>query len=118
VASIPAELNEREMIELVTKHRVPLLSTPNAFPVPCAQRSGRRAKERDSRGAWRFAADVEKHDRRFVSDTGRREHVVPVAGALRCTQYNFLVRSGMKRVTRRSACEGAVDTTSTPCIGG
>ncbi len=40
---------------------------------------------------------------RFVTDTGwRPEHVVPVAGALRYTQYNFLVRLVMKRIARQA----------------
>ena len=37
------------------------------------------------------------------------ERVVPVAGALRYSQYNFLVRFVMKRIARKSG--GSTDTT-------
>lgn len=108
-ASVHAGRHEREMIELARTHRERLDGMPNAFlsvtlSEAGAERTGATAEERA-----RSTADVKKMIDRFVQDTGwHPKRIVPVAGALRYTRYNFLVRFVMKRIAR--AAGGSTDT--------
>jgi len=108
-ASVHAGQHEREMIELAKTHRERLDGMPNAFlsvtlSEAGAERTGATAGERA-----RSSADVTKMIDRFVHDTGwHPKRIVPVAGALRYTRYNFLVRFVMKRIARASG--GSTDT--------
>lgn len=108
-ASVHAGSHEREVIDLVKAHRESLQSMPNAFLSVTLSEAGVERKDATAEEHARFAADVRMMIDRFVADTGwRPEHVVPVAGALRYTQYNFLVRMVMKRIAR--AAGGSTDT--------
>jgi menaquinone-dependent protoporphyrinogen oxidase len=108
-ASVHAGQHEREMIELVKEHRESLQSVPNAFLSVTLSEAGAERKNATAEEHARFVADVRNMIDRFVTDTGwRPEHLVPVAGALRYTQYNFLVRLVMKRIARRAG--GSTDT--------
>lgn len=82
---------------------------PNAFLTVTLSEAGAERKDTTAEEHARFVADVAGMVDRFVADTGwRPEHVVPVAGALRYTQYNFVVRLLMKRIARASG--GSTDT--------
>lgn len=108
-ASVHAGAHEREILELVKAHRESLQSMPNAFLSVTLSEAGVERKEATAEERARFVADVKMMIDRFVADTGwRPEHVVPVAGALRYTQYNFFVRLLMKRIAR--AAGGSTDT--------
>jgi menaquinone-dependent protoporphyrinogen oxidase len=91
------------------KHREPLHSMPNAFLSVALSEAGAERTDATAEEHSRFVAGVRNMIDRFVTDTGwRPEHVVPVVGALRYTQYNFLVRLVMKRIARRAG--GSTDT--------
>lgn len=108
-ASVHAGTHEREMVELARAQREALASMPNAFLSITLSEAGAERKDTTPGQHARFVADVRGMIDRFVADTGwRPEHVVPVAGALRYTQYNFLVRLVMKRIARASG--GSTDT--------
>ncbi len=108
-ASVHAGTHEREMVELARAQREALASMPNAFLSITLSEAGAERKDATPEQHARFVADVRGMIDRFVADTGwRPEHVVPVAGALRYTQYNFLVRLVMKRIARASG--GSADT--------
>ena len=108
-ASVHAGTHEREMVELVKAQREALQSMPNAFLSVTLSEAGVERKDATAEEHARFVADVTGMIERFVGDTGwRPEHVVPVAGALRYTRYNFLVRFLMKRIARASG--GSTDT--------
>ena len=108
-ASVHAGTHEREMVELAKAQREALASMPNAFLSITLSEAGAERKDTTAEEHARFVADVRGMIDRFVADTGwRPEHVVPVAGALRYTRYNFLVRLVMKRIARASG--GSTDT--------
>lgn len=108
-ASVHAGTHEREMVDFVKRHRERLQSMPNAFLSVTLSEAGVERKDASPEEHARFVADVKKVTDRFVADTGwRPEHLVPVAGALLYTRYNFLVRLVMKRIAR--ACGGSTDT--------
>jgi menaquinone-dependent protoporphyrinogen oxidase len=108
-ASVHAGRHEREMIDLAKAHREWLQSMPNAFLTVTLSEAGVERKDASAQEHARFVADVRTMIDRFVTDTGwHPERVVPVAGALRYSQYNFLVRLVMKRIARQAG--GSTDT--------
>ena len=81
---------------------------PNATDAAGASRSKGQKSTPDSLEQWK-AGQLDNEDR-FVADTGwHPQRLVPVAGALRYSQYNFAVRMLMKRIARESG--GSTDTT-------
>jgi menaquinone-dependent protoporphyrinogen oxidase len=109
-ASVHAGQHEREMIDFVRAHRASLESMPTAFLSVTLSEAGAERKDATPEQHARFAADVQRMIDRFVHDTGwRPEHVVPVAGALRYSRYNFLVRLLMQRIARQAG--GSTDAT-------
>jgi menaquinone-dependent protoporphyrinogen oxidase len=108
-ASVHVGRHEREMIDFVRKQRERLDTMPNAFLSVTLSEAGVERKDTTPEEHARFAGDVRAMVERFVEDTGwRPEHVVPVAGALRYSQYNFVVRLIMKRIAREAG--GSTDT--------
>ena len=102
-ASVHAGRHEREMIALAKAHRAALQSIPNAFLSVTLSEAGAERMDATAAEHARFVADVARMIDRFVADTGwRPEHVVPVAGALLYTQYNFLLRWVMQRIARQA----------------
>jgi menaquinone-dependent protoporphyrinogen oxidase len=108
-ASVHAGTHEREIGEFAKAHRERLQSMPNAFLSVTLSEAGAERNDATAEEHARFVADVKKMADRFVEDAGwRPEHLVPVAGALPYTRYNFLVRLVMKRISRASG--GSTDT--------
>jgi menaquinone-dependent protoporphyrinogen oxidase len=108
-ASVHVGQHEREMVQFAKKHRARLPSVPNAFlSVTLSQASVQRETATAEEHA-RFVSHVQNTIDRFVGDTGwHPEHVVPVAGALRYSRYNFFVRLVMKCIARQVG--GSTDT--------
>jgi menaquinone-dependent protoporphyrinogen oxidase len=108
-ASVHAGRHEREMIQFAKKHRKDLQAMPNAFLSVTLSEAGAERKNATEQEHARFVCEVQTMIERFVSDTEwQPEHVVPVAGALRYSHYNFFVRLLMKGVARRAG--GSTDT--------
>jgi menaquinone-dependent protoporphyrinogen oxidase len=108
-ASVHAGRHEREMIDFARRHRETLRAMPNAFLSVTLSEAGAERKDVTPDEHARFVADVGAMTDRFVADTDwRPEHVVPVAGALRYSQYNFFVRLIIKRIARQAG--GSADT--------
>jgi menaquinone-dependent protoporphyrinogen oxidase len=109
-ASVHMGRHEPEMVRFARKHAPALRSLPNAFvSVSMSQAS---AERRDATPAARAGAGeyVRRCTDRFEQDTGwHPDRVVPVAGALQYTRYNFLVRPVMKGIAKRFG--NATDTT-------
>jgi menaquinone-dependent protoporphyrinogen oxidase len=109
-ASVHAGRHEKAMVKFVKKNRHTLERIPHAFLTVSLSQAGveRSTATPDERA--RFTADVQKMLDEFVRVTGWRPNkVIPVAGALLYTKYNFLVRFIMKRISSRAG--GATDTT-------
>lgn len=108
-ASVHAGRHEREMIDFAKAHGERLRSLPNAFLSVTLSEAGVERRDATAQEHARFVADVKRMIDRFVEATGwRPEHAVPVAGALRYSQYNFLVRLVMKRIAKQAG--GSTDT--------
>jgi menaquinone-dependent protoporphyrinogen oxidase len=109
-ASVHMGRHEPEMIAYVKQHREQLGALPAAFlSVTLSEASAERGGATPEEHA-RFVREVESMTARFVQDTGwHPTHLVPVAGALRYTQYNFLVRFIMKRIATKAGA--STDTT-------
>ena len=106
-ASVHGGRHEREMVQFVRSHREQLDNLPVWFYSITLSQAG----------AQRNSDPPEKH-KQFVADVGRMVgefcrqtswvpgHIVPVAGALCYTKYNFFLRFIMKRI----AAKAGVDT--------
>ena len=109
-ASVHIADHEPEMIDFVKRHHSMLETRPNAFLSVTLSEAGAERKDASAEEHARFAADVQTMIDRFVAETGwHPQHVLPVAGALRYSKYNFPVRILMKRIAR--AAGGSTDVT-------
>ena len=102
-ASVHAGHHEPEMIAFVKRHRRELERLGAAFLSVTLSEAGaedvRAPKERRERAA----ADAQQMIDVFQQETAwRPEHVLPVAGALAYSRYNFIVRFVMKRIARQA----------------
>lgn len=102
-ASVHAGHHEPEMIAFVKRHRQALERLGAAFLSVTLSEAGaedvRAPKERRERAA----ADAQQMIDVFLQETGwRPERVLPVAGALAYSRYNFLIRFVMKRIARKA----------------
>jgi menaquinone-dependent protoporphyrinogen oxidase len=102
-ASVHAGHHEPEMIAFVKRHRQALERLGAAFLSVTLSEAGaedvRAPKERRERAA----ADAQQMIDVFLQETGwRPERVLPVAGALAYSRYNFLIRFAMKRIARKA----------------
>jgi len=109
-ASVHIGRHQREMVRFVRAHREQLDRVPTwFFSVSLSQVGAQRAGDPAEKHA-QFAADVERMIIQFCKETAwRPKHSVPVAGALRYSRYNFIVRFIMKRI---AAAQGAGTDTS------
>lgn len=102
-ASVHIAEHEPEIIDFVRQHRASLTSVPNAFLSVTLSEAGVERKDTTPEEHARFAADVRAMIDKFIAETGwQPAHVVPVAGALRYSKYNFAVRMLMKRIAREA----------------
>jgi menaquinone-dependent protoporphyrinogen oxidase len=102
-ASVHLGHHELEMIDFVTRHRTQLERLSAPFISVTLSEAGAEDPKRTAAEREQAAADVQKMIDVFVTDTGwRPDRVLPVAGALAYTKYNFLVRFIMKRIARKA----------------
>jgi len=101
--------HEKAMVEFVKEHRDSLVLLPTAFvSVSLSEAGAERRSEAPEKHA-QFVADVNMMLKCFFDETGWRPSVVmPVAGALSYSHYNFLVRFVMKQIAR--SVGGGTDT--------
>jgi menaquinone-dependent protoporphyrinogen oxidase len=100
-ASVHVGRYEREMLKFVKAHRDELARIPTAFLSVSMAEAGVEDRKASPEQRARDGAELELITRAFLVKTGfKPDQVVQVAGALRYTQYNFLVRFIMKRIAR------------------
>ena len=102
-ASVHAGSHEPETIAFVKAHRTELDNMAHAFVSVTLSEAGAERRTSTPEERARFAADVQKVVDMFVAETGwQPKRVMPVAGALLYTRYNFLVRFIMKRIAKEA----------------
>jgi menaquinone-dependent protoporphyrinogen oxidase len=102
-ASVHAGHHEPEMIAFVKQHRGQLERLSAPFISVTLSEAGVEDPKRTTAEREQAAADVQKMIDVFVDDTGwRPDRVLPVAGALAYSKYNFVVRFVMKRIARKA----------------
>ncbi|HVZ23129.1 MAG TPA: flavodoxin domain-containing protein [Vicinamibacterales bacterium] len=107
VASVHVGHHEKEMIEFVRRYRGELTRVNAAFLSLTLSQAGAEdpratlARRETARGdALRMIYD-------FANETGwHPRRILPVAGALMYSKYNFLVRLVMKHIARRAGFTG------------
>jgi menaquinone-dependent protoporphyrinogen oxidase len=108
-ASVHALHHEREMIEFVRRYRDDLHRIGAVFISVSMSEAGAEDQQAPAERRERSAADAERMVDAFIKETGwKPERYLRVAGALLYTQYNFLVRFVMKRISRQNG--GPIDT--------
>ena len=108
-ASVHALHHEPEIIEFVRRYRDDLHRIGAAFISVSMSEAGAEDMRAPAERRERSAADAQRMVDDFVKETGwKPERYLRAAGALRYTQYNFLVRFVMKRISRQNG--GPTDT--------
>lgn len=103
-ASVHAGKHEPEMVDFVKRHRDDLEESRATFLSVSLAEAGAEDGTRPDGERAKASADVQHAIDAFLAETGWRPHrVVAVAGALRYSQYNFLVRFVMKRIARKAS---------------
>jgi menaquinone-dependent protoporphyrinogen oxidase len=101
--------HQREMVRYARQNRSQLAAIPNAFISVSLSEAGVENPALSEEERRKHSAAVRNMVARFVKDTGwRPRRVLPVAGALCYTRYNFLMRWIMQRIAR--SARGATDT--------
>ncbi len=110
-ASVHAGRHEEEMVAFVKKNRGILEQMPTAFLSVTLSEAGVERPDVTPEERKNFADGVRMVIDKFLQDTGwHPTQVQAVAGALRYSKYNPLVRFIMKRIARKA---GASTDTST-----
>jgi menaquinone-dependent protoporphyrinogen oxidase len=108
-ASVHLGEHEPEIIDFVKTHRYGLEKVPTAFISVSLSEAGAERVSATAAQHVRFAADVQKVLNRFFQQTGwTPSAVMPVAGALPYSKYNWLIRFVMKRIASKAG--GDTDT--------
>ena len=109
-ASVHLGRYEPEMVKFAKAHATTLYAMPTAFvAVSMSQATVDRQDVSEDERA-RSRGYVRQCTDRFVKETGwQPRRIVPLAGALLYTKYNFIVRLIMKGIARRAG--HATDTT-------
>jgi menaquinone-dependent protoporphyrinogen oxidase len=108
-ASVHAGRHEAEMLRFVTTYRGELERLPTAFLSITLSEAGAERSDATPEAHVQFVADVQQVLDKFFTDTGwQPQHVLPVAGALLYTRYNFLIKLVMKHIATRAG--GSTDT--------
>jgi menaquinone-dependent protoporphyrinogen oxidase len=101
VASVHVGRHEREMRRFVTRWRRELEAASAAFLSITLSQAGVQDEHAPADRRAQARADVQRMIDVFTSETGwRPAHVLPVAGALAYTKYNWLVKLAIKRIAR------------------
>jgi len=108
-ASVHAGKHDREVVAFAKLHAGRLARIPTAFiSVSLSEAGAEDVKAPEERRA-EAALDVRRMIDTFLKDTDWKPTLIQaVAGALRYSQYNFLVRFVMKRISRKAG--GDTDT--------
>jgi menaquinone-dependent protoporphyrinogen oxidase len=102
-ASVHIGKHEPEMIAFVRRHRAELERIPNAFLSVSMSAAGVEDSHRTDEQRARARSDVRYVIDRFVKDTGwQPQQTQPIAGALRYSQYNPLIRLIMRLISWRA----------------
>jgi menaquinone-dependent protoporphyrinogen oxidase len=102
-ASVHAGHHEPEMIAFVNRHQQALERLHAAFLSVTLSEAGAEDVRAPTESRERAAADAQRMIDVFVRETGwRPARVLPVAGALAYSQYNFIIRFVMKRIARKA----------------
>jgi menaquinone-dependent protoporphyrinogen oxidase len=112
VLAAPVHMGQHEeaMVQFVKAHRDSLDCLPTAFISVSLSEAGAERRSEPPEKHAQFVADVNMMLKRFFVETAWRPSVVmPVAGALSYSHYNFLVRFVMKQIAKR---EGSGTDTS------
>ena len=100
-ASVHSGRHEKEMVEFVKRHRDGLRKIPSAFVSVSLSQAGVQDPAWTPERRAQAAADTRAMMDKFFAGTGwQPKHVLATAGALRYSQYNWLVRFVMKRIAR------------------
>ena len=101
--------HDKAMVQFVKAHRGSLERLTAAFISVSMSEAGAERRGETPENHARFVADVNMMLKRFFEETGWRPSVVlPVAGAILYSRYNFLVRFVMKQIARKEG--GGTDT--------
>jgi menaquinone-dependent protoporphyrinogen oxidase len=102
-ASVHGGIHETEMVRFVKQHRSELERVPTAFLSVSLSEAGAERRATTPVEHTRFATDVNQMLCKFINETKwAPTHVMPVAGALLYTHYNFLLRLIMRSIAKRA----------------
>ena len=108
-ASVHLGRHEKEMIGFVKLYRTELELLPTVFLSVSLSEAGAEDAALPPERRGQAAADVQKMIDAFITETGWHPNKIQaVAGALRYTKYNRLLRFVMKRIAARAG--GSTDT--------
>ena len=109
VASVHLGHHEREIVRFVKSHRLDLVRLGAPFLSLTLSEAGAEDPAAPPEKRHAAAADAQRMIDVFVQETGwRPAYVLPVAGALTYTKYNFFIKMVMKAISRRAG--GPTDT--------
>ena len=105
-ASVHIGRHEPEMVHFVKAHREQLDDIPAWFFSVTLSQAGAQRTGDPSEKHLQFVADVQSMVTYFCRQTGwMPKHIVPVAGALLYSKYNFLIRLIMKWIASRAGTD-------------
>jgi menaquinone-dependent protoporphyrinogen oxidase len=103
-ASVHRGNHEPEMVEFVKRHRDELEGLRAAFVSVSMCEASAEDPRRTEDDRAKAAAEVQQVIDKFLGETGwRPERFQGVAGALRYSKYNFLIRFVMKRIAKKAS---------------
>ena len=109
VASVHMGHHEREIVRFVRSHRADLVRVGAPFLSLTLSEAGAEDPSAPPETRMAAAADAQRMIDVFVQETGwRPPYVLPVAGALTYSKYNFFIKLIMKTISRRAG--GPTDT--------
>ena len=110
VASVHAGHHEKEMIAFARHYRDELEERDTPFLSLTLSQAGAELPGNTLVQRQTAHGDALKMIRDFMEDTGWHPlHVLPVAGALMYSKYNFLVKWVMKRIAHKAGFDGPAD---------
>jgi len=108
-ASVHRQRHEQETIDFVKAYLTELERIPSVFLSVSLTEAGVEDKNAPPERRARAQTDVRHMIDAFLAETGwHPERIQAVAGALRYTKYNFLLRFVMKQIAKRAG--GSTDT--------
>jgi len=109
IASVHLGRHEREIMRFVKSHRLDLVRLGAPFLSLTLSEAGAEDPAAPEEKRMLAAADARRMIEVFVQETGwRPPYVLPVAGALVYSKYNFFTKLVMKTIARRAG--GPTDT--------